>query len=72
MMADGLDVELDAITFDANYAAATADNDLGFMVIPEGTVAGIDGRRRGRVGNRDLIVLNYQWTSPHRPESRPI
>jgi hypothetical protein len=61
MMADGLDVELDAITFDADYAAATADNDLGFMVIPEGTVAGIDGRWRGRVGNRDLIVLNYQW-----------
>jgi 4-hydroxy-tetrahydrodipicolinate reductase len=31
------------------------------MVIPQGTVAGIDGRWRGRVAGRDLIVLNYQW-----------
>lgn len=62
MTADALGVELDEITFDADYARATADNDLGFMVIPEGTVAGIDGRWRGRVGGRDLIVLNYQWT----------
>lgn len=61
MMADALGVELDEITFDADYARATADNDLGFMVIPEGTVAGIDGRWRGRVGDRDLIILNYQW-----------
>jgi hypothetical protein len=61
MMADGLGVELDEITFDADYARATADNDLGFMTIPEGTVAGIDGRWRGRVAGRDLIVLNYQW-----------
>jgi hypothetical protein len=62
LMADALGVELDDITFDCEYARATADNDLGFMVIPEGTVAGIDGRWRGKVGDRDVIVLNYQWT----------
>jgi hypothetical protein len=62
MMADALSIDLDDITFDADYARATADNDLGFMVIPEGTVAGIDGRWRGRAGGRDVIVLNYQWT----------
>jgi 4-hydroxy-tetrahydrodipicolinate reductase len=62
LMADALGVELDAITFDADYARATADNDLGFMVIPEGTVAGIDGRWRGKVGDREVIVLNFQWT----------
>jgi hypothetical protein len=61
MMADALGVELDEITFDADYAPATAQNDLGFMVIAEGTVAGIDGRWRGRVAGRDLIILNYQW-----------
>jgi len=61
LMADALDVELDEITFDADYAPATADNDLGFMVIPEGTVAGIDGRWRGRADGRDLIVLHFQW-----------
>ncbi len=62
LMADALGFELDDITFDCEYAVATADNDLGFMMIPEGTVAGIDGRWRGRVGDRDVIVLNYQWT----------
>jgi 4-hydroxy-tetrahydrodipicolinate reductase len=61
MMADGLGVDLDEIVFDAEYAPATADTDLGFMVIPVGTVAAIDGRWRGRVGGHDLIVLNYQW-----------
>lgn len=62
LMGDALGVTLDTITFDADYARATADNDLGFMVIPAGTVAGIDGRWRGRIGTRDVIVLRYQWT----------
>jgi 4-hydroxy-tetrahydrodipicolinate reductase len=62
LMADALGVDLDDITFDCDYAVATADNDLGFMMIPEGTVAGIDGRWRGRAASRDVIVLNYQWT----------
>jgi hypothetical protein len=61
LMGDALDVELDEITFDADYARATDDNDLGFMVIPEGTVAGIDGRWRGRAHRRDIIVLRFQW-----------
>ena len=61
LMADALGVELDDITFDADYARATADNDLGFMVIPEGTVAAISGQWRGRVQGRDLIVLSFQW-----------
>jgi 4-hydroxy-tetrahydrodipicolinate reductase len=62
LMADALGVELDEITFDCDYAPATADNDLGFMLIPEGTVSAIDGRWRGRAGGRDVIVLTYQWT----------
>jgi 4-hydroxy-tetrahydrodipicolinate reductase len=61
LMADALGVELDEIAFDADYARATADNELGFMVIPEATVAGIDGRWRGRAHGRDLIVLRFQW-----------
>jgi 4-hydroxy-tetrahydrodipicolinate reductase len=61
LMADALGIDLDEITFDADYARATADNDLGFMIIPEGTVAGIDGRWRGRAYGRDVIVLNFQW-----------
>jgi len=62
LMGDALGAELDEITFDADYAPATADNELGFMTIPRGTVAAIDGRWRGRVRGRDLVVLRYQWT----------
>ncbi len=61
LMGDALGAELDEITFDADYALATADCELGFMTIPRGTVAAIDGRWRGRVRGRDLIVLRYQW-----------
>ncbi len=61
LMGDALGVDLDEITFDADYARATADNDLGFMSIPEGTVAGIDGRWRGWARGRDVVVLNFQW-----------
>ena len=35
LMAKTLKVELDEITFKANFAPATADNDLGFMMLPE-------------------------------------
>ncbi len=61
LMGDTLGAELDEIAFDADYAPATADNELGFMTIPRGTVAAIDGRWRGRVRGRDLIVLRFQW-----------
>jgi 2,4-diaminopentanoate dehydrogenase len=61
LTADALGVALDAIDFDADYAPATDDNDLGFMQIPKGTVAAIDGRWRGRAAGRDVIVLRFQW-----------
>lgn len=61
LMGDALGVELDDITFGVDYAPATADNDLGFMTIPEGTVAGIDGSWRGTANGRDVIVLRFQW-----------
>jgi hypothetical protein len=61
LMGDALGAELDEIAFDADYAPATADCELGFMTIPRGTVAAIDGRWRGRVRGRDLIVLRFQW-----------
>jgi hypothetical protein len=61
MMADALGVELDEITFDCDYAAATAEEDLGYITLPAGGVAALDGRWRGRLGGRDLIVLNFQW-----------
>jgi hypothetical protein len=66
MMADALGVELDDITFDADYTAADEDDDLGYMFIPKGTVAAIDGRWRGTYRGRDLIVLNVQWKKGRR------
>ncbi len=61
MMADGLGAQLDDIVFDADYAPATEDEDLGYMKIPKGGVAAVDGRWRGRIADRDLIILNFQW-----------
>jgi hypothetical protein len=61
MMGDALGVEFDEIVFDADYATASADRDLGYMVIREGTVTGIDGRWRGRAYNRDVVVAHFQW-----------
>jgi 4-hydroxy-tetrahydrodipicolinate reductase len=61
LMGDALGAELDEIAFDADYAPATADCELGFMTIPRGTVAAIDGRWRGRARERDLVVLRFQW-----------
>ena len=54
-MADALGVELDDIGFAAEYARATETMDLGFMTIPEGTVAGISGTWFGAVGDRSVI-----------------
>jgi 4-hydroxy-tetrahydrodipicolinate reductase len=61
LMADALGIELDDIAFEAEHSPATADNDLGFMTIPEGTVAAIDGRWRGVAYGRDVVVLRFQW-----------
>ncbi len=65
MMGDALGVVLDEITFDAEYAAASQAEDLGYITIPQGGVAAIDGRWRGRLAGRDLIVLNFQWMKGH-------
>jgi hypothetical protein len=61
MMGDALGVEFDEIVFDADYATASADRDLGYMVIKQGTVTGIDGRWRGRAFDRDVVVAHFQW-----------
>jgi hypothetical protein len=61
LMGDALGVELDEIGFEVEYARATRTMDLGFMTIPEGTVAGISASRFGAIGDRRLIVLRVQW-----------
>lgn len=61
LMADSLEVELDEIGFEVEYARATQTMDLGFMTIPEGTVAGVSACRYGIVNGRRLIELKVQW-----------
>ena len=62
MTADVLGVTLDRITFDAEFSTATDDSDLGFMTIPRGTVAAVQGYHRGWVGERNVVAVGFQWT----------
>ncbi len=62
MMADAMGVTLDRLTFDVELTAATGDSDLGFMQIPEGTVAGVYGFHRGWVGDRNVVSVGFNWT----------
>ena len=62
MTADALGVALDRLTFDARFAVASADSDLGFMAIPAGTVAAVEGYHRGWVGEKNVVAVGFQWT----------
>jgi 2,4-diaminopentanoate dehydrogenase len=62
MTADALGVTLDRLTFDATFTAATGDSDLGFMTIPRGTVAAVQGYHRGWVGSKNVVAVGFQWT----------
>jgi 4-hydroxy-tetrahydrodipicolinate reductase len=62
MTADAMGVTLDRLSFDATFAVATADSDLGFMQIPRDTVAAVEGYHRGWVGERNVVAVGFQWT----------
>lgn len=62
MTADALGVQLERLTFTADFTAATADSDLGFMTIPRDTVAAVQGYHQGWVGNRNIVSVGFQWT----------
>lgn len=73
MMADALGVQLDRLTFDVTFTAATGDSDLGFMQIPEGTVAGVMGHHRGWVGDRNVVSVGFNWTmGSHVTPPKPL
>ena len=61
MMADALGIELDSVECEAGFAAATRDVDLGYFVIKEGCVAGVEASWQGRVGGRTVIDLKVRW-----------
>jgi len=62
MTADAIGFDLDRIDFDAVFAVASDDSDLGFMTIPRDTVAAVQGYHRGWVGERNVISVGFQWT----------
>lgn len=77
MMADALGVRLDRLTFDVEFSVATGDSDLGFMTIPEGTVAGVMGYHRGWVGEgddaRNVVSVGFNWTmGEHVTPPKPL
>jgi hypothetical protein len=62
MTADALGVALDRTSFDAKFGTAHGDSDLGFMQIPAGTIAAVQGYHRGWVGERNVVSVGFQWT----------
>jgi 2,4-diaminopentanoate dehydrogenase len=69
LIGDALGVEFDEIVFDADYGAASADRDLGYMTIAQGTVSSIDGRWRGRAHGRDVVIAQFQWLKGAREDA---
>jgi hypothetical protein len=61
MVADALDIELDEIVCEAEYAKTTEDLDLGSWQIAAGCVAGVAARWQGRIGHRTVVELNVRW-----------
>jgi 2,4-diaminopentanoate dehydrogenase len=62
MMADAIGATLDRMTFDVTFTAATGVTELGFMQIPEGSVAGVYGYHRGWVGDKNVVSVGFNWT----------
>jgi 4-hydroxy-tetrahydrodipicolinate reductase len=69
LIGDALGVEFDEVVFDVDYGAASADRDLGYMRIAEGSVSSIDGRWRGRAFGRDVVVAHFQWLKGAREDA---
>ena len=69
LIGDALGVEFDEIVFHADYGAASADRDLGYLRIPRGTVSSIDGRWTGRAFGRDVVVAHFQWIKGAREDA---
>jgi 2,4-diaminopentanoate dehydrogenase len=61
LVADSLDVELDEVVCEAEYAKTTEDLDLGSWTIKAGCVAGVFASWQGRVGGKTVIDLNVRW-----------
>ena len=61
MMADALQVDIDDVVCESNFAVATEKLELGYMTIEEGCVAGIEASWQGRKQGRTVIDLQVRW-----------
>lgn len=61
MIADALEVELDEVRCDAEYAQTTADLDLGSWTIPAGCVAGVYASWKGIRNGKTIVELTVRW-----------
>src|ERR1700712_768733 len=73
MMADAIGAQLDKLTFDVQFTAATGYTDLGFMKIPAGTVGSVLGYHRGWVGEKNVVSVGFNWTmGDHVTPPKPL
>ena len=73
MMAEAMGAEVDRMSFDVEFTAATGDSDLGFMTIPAGTVGGVMGYHRAWVGDRNVVSVGFNWVmGEHTVPPKPL
>jgi hypothetical protein len=61
MMADTLDIAIDEVHFEAEFAQTTEDLDLGSWQIDAGCVAGIAASWQGRKAGKTVLNLKTVW-----------
>jgi hypothetical protein len=61
LVADALNIELDEIVCEAEYAQTTEDVVMDSWTIAKGCVAGVAASWQGKVGDRTVVELNVRW-----------
>ncbi|MBL7501849.1 dihydrodipicolinate reductase [Frankia sp. CNm7] len=65
VLARALAVDLDEIRFTAEFGAANADTDFGFMKLEKGQIAGFKGVIAGIHAGRSVIECRFVWKLGH-------
>jgi 4-hydroxy-tetrahydrodipicolinate reductase len=70
LMADCLDLDLDEVVFEYELGACTKDVDLGWYVLPAGSLGGTRFRYVGKAEGAPRVELHLEWqmtpyTQPH-------
>jgi len=61
LIADCLDLSLDEVVFDCELGACTEEVDLGWWVLPEGSVGASLAKFKGLVGGEPKIEVHLEW-----------